>query len=437
MTFSQATGRLLPLVFGGCLVLNGTAVLALQYSCPTEKERKPRQTAMDERTYRRLSVVHELLENNEHPAAMEKLNDLATRGGFTPYEVSQIEQVYGFILIQMGGEANYQRAVSHFEKAIALDALPDSAQKGMMYSLSSLYASMGRYQDTIDLMMRWLCIENDPQGSALILIGSSYTQQKKYRGALPWVKRAIDSQADKPIESWYQLELAIYYELSQYENAAAALRKVVSYWPDKTRYWEMLTSAYQELGQDGNALATMMLAYEKGLVVKEDRLLNLVRLNLFLENPYVAGLVLDTEINRGRVQATQKHLELLLGAWTAAREFDKAISVIDRLAPQSGDGEFYFQKAQLFMEKTDWGEVVEAAEKAIRKGGLDDVCSAHLMIGVANAELDRFSFADRALDRASAAGCKKSAREQANGWKSYVADRRDAARARRRQGTAL
>ncbi len=427
--------RWLPIFLGAYLLLDSTAAMAQQYSCPTE-ERKPRQTAMDERTYRRLSVVHELLGNSELGEAMQKLQVLVAKGGFTPYEQSQIEQTFGFILAQMGGEENYKRAIPHFEKAIALDALPDAAQKGMMYSLASLYASMGRYQDTIAMMMRWLCIEKQPPGAALILIGSSYAQLPKYREALPWVEKAIASQPEKPVESWYQLELAIFYELAQYQNAANVLKIVISHWPDKARYWEMLAGAYQELRQDNNALAAMMLAYQKDLLEKEDRLLNLVRMNLFLENPYSAGSILDTEINRGRVQGTQKNLELLLGAWTAAREFDKAISVIDRLGPMSDNGEFYYQKAQLFMEKANWREVVSAADKAIEKGGLKDICSAYLMKGVANAELDRYSAADSALNRASRSNCKRNIRQQADGWKSYVADRRDAAKARAGQRKA-
>lgn len=429
MRGGPANYRLLPVFITAYLVLNSMPVLAQQYSCPTE-ERKPRQTAMDERTYRRLSVVHELLGNSELPEAMQKLQVLVAKGGFTPYEQSQIEQTFGFILAQMGGKDNYERAIPHFEKAIALDALPDSAQKGMMYSLSSLYASQGRYQATIDMMMKWLCIEKQPPGAALILIGSSYAQLEKYHESLPWVRRAIESQPEKPVEGWYQLELAIFYQLSQYQNAANILKTVILYWPDKARYWEMLAGAYQELRQDSNALAAMMLAYQKGLLEKEDRLLNLVRMNLFLENPFMAGTILDTEINRGRIQGTQRRLKLLLGAWTAAREFDKAISVIDRLGPMSDNGEFYYQKAQLFMEKANWREVVNAADDAIRKGGLKEICSAYLMKGVANAEMDRYSAADSSLDRASRSSCKRTIRQQATGWKSYVADRRDAADAR-------
>jgi hypothetical protein len=96
----------------------------------------------------------------------------------------------------------------------------------------------------------------------------------------------------------------------------------------------------------------------------------------------------------------------------------------------STTGEFYYQKAQLFMEKTSWREVVNAADMAIEKGGLKDVCSAYLMKGVANAEMDRYSAADASLNRASRSSCKRNIRQQAEGWKSFVADRRDAANAR-------
>lgn len=421
-----------PLLLGGVVMFASASVNAQELSCPTE-ERKPVATAMDERTFRRLTIVHELLGNSEYTEALSRLQALAAKGNFTPYEESQIEQAHGFILIGQGGDANYRAATPHFERAIELDALPDQAQKGMMYSLASLYMQRASepgndvyYQKTIDMMLRWLCIEKNPKGDALILIASAYAQQEKYKQALPWVQRAIASQPEKPVESWYQLELAIYYEERNFSEAAKVLKKVVAHWPSKARYWEMLSGAYQELRQDDKALATMMLAYQAGLIDKEDRLLNVARMNLFLDNPVVAGNILQTGMNNGTIQESTKNLELMLGAWTAAREFEKAIAVIDKLAPRSDTGDYYFQRAQLFMEKAGWAEVVESANNAIDKG-LDEVCEAHLMVGVASAELDRFDAADQALKMASRTSCKKSVRDQARGWQSYVQDRRQAA----------
>ena len=81
---------------------------------------------------------------------------------------------------------------------------------------------------------------------------------------------------------------------------------------------------------------------------------NLARLNLYLEIPYQAATLIEKNIQEGNIENSEKNLRLLLGAWTAAREFNKAIEVIDVLAPITGEGKLYIQKAMLLNENGDW-----------------------------------------------------------------------------------
>ena len=62
-------------------------------------------------------------------------------------------------------------------------------------------------------------------------------------------------------------------------------------------------------------LATLMLAYKNGLVTEEKKIMQVVRLNMFLEIPYAAGVILETEMERGRIERTEKNLDLMLSAW--------------------------------------------------------------------------------------------------------------------------
>ena len=381
-----------------------------------ERDEKP--VTMDERTYKRLSVIHELMGNNKQDEALDKLRSLAG-GSLGDYAQALVSQTFGFLHAQ---KEEYPKAIEYFEKALASDALPNAAQTGTLYSLAGLYASLEQYQKSIDTLMRWWRLEPEPKPEAYILMASSYAQLEKYREALPYVQTAI-AKSKKPQESWYQLELAIYFETEQFRNAANLLRTMVAKWPNNLRYWETLAGAHQELGEDEQALAAQMLAYEKGLIDDERKLLNIVRMNLFLDVPYDAGKILAREMEAGKVSASQKTLELLLSAWTSAREFDKAIAVIDKLAPMTDDGGYYLQKAQLFAEKTDWEEVAEAAQQAVDKGGMKEkqTGGAYLLLGIALAELERYSDALAALDKAK--NYDDNSRKQANGWIDYVRDR--------------
>lgn len=386
---------------------------------PGAVERKERGSLIGERTYRRISAVHEQLGNEEYAEAKKTLEAML-KGSLNDYEVAVVEQTMGYVY---AGQGQYAQAVPHFERSLNADALPNAGHFGLMYSLAQLYVALEppQHQKSLDLVLQYLSFQCDPPAPAFMLVGQNYASMNKYVEALPWVQKAIAKNGDKTPESWYLLELAIYFETKDYDSAANLLTSMVARWPDKIKYWEMLSSAYQQQEKDKEALSVLMLAYQQGMVTEEKKILNVVRMNMFLETPYMAGTVLEREIAAKRVEENQKNLELLLGAWTAAREFDRAIATIDRLAPYHSDGEIFVQKAQLLMEKGQWADTIAAARQAIDKGGLKKPGGAYLMIGIAANELSDWQQAMDALKEAKRFDDKT--RRQADDWMKFVEDR--------------
>jgi tetratricopeptide (TPR) repeat protein len=392
-----------------------------------EVEREDRPSLMGERTYRRISSVHEQIGEEKYDDARKTLESMLN-GNLNDYEMAIVEQTLGYVYT---GQGNFAKAVPHFEKAIELDSLPNTAHFGLMYSLAQLYAGMEppRFQESVDLTLEYIAFQCDPQPEAFILVASGYASMNRYQDALPYVQKAIAGAGADAKESWYQLELAIYFETKDYASAANLLTKMVAMWPDKLKYWEMLSGAYQEQGRDTDALSVLMVAYQNGLITDERKLLNVVNMNMFLDVPYVAGTILEKEMAAGRIETNEKNLEKLRAAWTSAREFDKAVGVIDQLAPMKPTGELYVQKAQLMMEKGQWEGVIDAARQAIEKGGLDKTGGTYLMIGIAANELERWDEAQEALNQARRVG-NESTRRQATDWLTFVEDRRQVAMAR-------
>jgi tetratricopeptide (TPR) repeat protein len=386
--------------------------------------REEREVTMSENVYRRLNAIHEFLGNGDLAEAKERLDDLSDMR-LSPYEEALVYQTYGFVYAQQG---DYPRAIEAFERCLEIDALPNIANQGMLYSLAGLYQNEDLFQKAIDTMATWFSYAEEPvPADAYMLVGASYAQLEQLESALPYVREA-NAREETPNESWHMLELSIDFELMDYEASVELLRKMVVLWPENARYWEMLASAYLELEDDRNALATLMVAYKQGMIDEGPKLLNLVRLNLFLDVPFVAGEILEAEMAAGRIEATTDNLELLLTAWTSAREYAKAVTVIDRLAPASEDGGYFLQKAQLLSEQADWSGVVEATTQALEKGGLDLPGHTLLLQGMAHAELGQY---DRALESFTAArDFEDSARRNADAWIEYVRDRRQVAQNR-------
>ncbi|UCC14114.1 MAG: tetratricopeptide repeat protein [Gammaproteobacteria bacterium] len=411
--------------------LLGTPVsVAQEQTCegPEGVERKERPNLIGERTFRRLSAVHEQLGENNYADALKGLKALKS-GNLNDYESAMVNQTFGYVYAAQG---KYGEAIPYFENALNTDALPNSAHFGLMYSLAQLYAGQEKHQQTVDLMLQYLKFQCDPPPQAYIALGSSYAALGQFNNALPYVQKAIVKAGDDAQEAWYQLELAIYFEQKDYPAAARALTRMVAKWPDKLKYWEMLSGAYQEQQKDLEALGTLMLAYRKGLVYEapgdqvEKKLLNIIRMNMFVDVPFMAGSMLESEMAAGRIEANEKNLTLLLSAWTQAREFDRAIATIDRLAPMKPTGELYLQKAQLLAEKSDWSGTVEAARQAIAKGGLKKPGGAYLLIGIASNELRDWQQAMDALKEARQ--FDMNTRRQATDWMKFVEDRMAVAR---------
>lgn len=392
------------LVLLGALLVAGPVIAA-------EDEDKP-QATMTERVYKRLLQAQELLGESQYADALSKLRSIE-RMDLNEYERALVLQTIGFVFAQQG---QYTEAIKNFEACLALNALPNAAQQGMLYSLASLYMSQEMYQKTISTLQRWLANETDPKPDAFIMMASSYASMNDYRSALPWAKKAVDSSPE-PKENWHQLLVAIYFELQQFGNAAEVLTRMVGYWPDKLRYWETLFGAYQQKQDDVNALATLNLAYANGLLTEEKKIVNLARMRMFMNLPFYAGDLLEKEMANGRIERSEKNLELLLTAWSTAREYDKAIAVIDQLAPLKANGELYLQQAQLFNEKNDWGGVAQSVQKALDKGGLKSTGKAYLLQGLAFSEQKRFSDAIASFKRAQQF---EETRSQAAGWIEYV-----------------
>lgn len=379
--------------------------------------REATSTTMSEGFYHRLFRVHELLDGDSPEEALEMMGRIRPNR-IGKYEAAQLYQTYGFVYSQLGRE---DEALDAFQKCLELDALPTHQQQGIVYSVASYHAGNERYEESNAALMRWFRYEQDPIAEAYIFMGANFAQREMMREALPYVVRA-NQLAELPSENWRDLQLAIHVRLGQLADAINLLKDNIGIWPDKVRNYVVLSGLYTETGQDEGALAALLIPWQRGVLVVEADILNLVRLNLFLENPARAGVILSEAMERGHVEENSEHLRLLLNSWTMARETDRAVDAIDKLARLSDDGDVYHRKALLLNETGEWEGVVESCRLAMEKGGLEEPGAVWLLQGVALAELGRFDQAIDAFENAMRSE-KDSVRRNASTWIGYVEER--------------
>ena len=165
----------------------------------------------------------------------------------------------------------------------------------------------------------------------------------------------------------------------------------------------------------------MMVAYRKWMITEEEKLLSLVRLNMFLDIPFTAGQILSEGMSAGQLERNKKSLTLLEQAWTAAQEYDIALLVLSELGELSCDPEYSFRQAKIYNELTRWEEVVASANRALERG-YEDAGEAYLLIGTAYSEMGRLRASLAAFKQAEDSGTADQ-RRNARAWIGFVNDR--------------
>ena len=365
----------------------------------------------------KLEGVADRFGDSDYDGALKNL-EMMLDWNLSVYEKAVIYQFMGFVYVNRN---DTDAAIDAFKKCVDLNRLSSSQQQSTVFNLASLYGSQEKWDLAVDSLMRFYKHEADPAAESYIMMGIAYFQKGEPLEALPYIHIA-NKKSLKPKESWLQLEVAILFLNQRFEEAINVVKSLSTYWPEKEKYWETMAGAYMEMQKDTDALAALSLGYKNDALSKKESIENLARLSLYLEIPYQAAVIIEENMNSGLIDTDEDNLRLLLGAWTAAREFDQAISVIDVLASMTNEGKLYIQKAMLLNEKGDWDGIKLATNQALKDLNLENIGDVYILRGMAHTELNEYQEAVESFTKAVELGTDTNKRN-AEAWLDYVSDR--------------
>jgi tetratricopeptide (TPR) repeat protein len=373
---------------------------ALAQSGQCDTERKVEGRALDELTWKQLNRVYEEVGEENFDVAYENLQNMLRRAGRDEYLQAVLYQALAQV---EWSRKNYDASLAHFEKAVELDTLPDQTHFALMYQISQLYFMKERYQDALDALDLWFCTVPKDQvtSHAYVLKASINIQKEDFPATLEAIDTAI-AMDDEPRESWYQTKLAAHFELKQFPQAAQTLETLVSRWPEKKTYWTQLSQIYFRLEQRDRALATMALAYRKGLLDKQADITYLSSLYSDSGVPYKAAEVLEKGIRDGIVEPTKAHWTMVAETWYSAEEMEKALAAFGEAGAVDPDGDIDLRRGFILVDLENWSDALEALDDALEKGGLGErrTGEAYLLRGMAHFNLGAFDAAGSDWGRA-------------------------------------
>ena len=372
--------------------------------------------ALRERVFQYLAKAQELMEAEDYAGAKRELDDARGVTNLNSYELGSILYFSGLVEYQRD---NLAAAVDLFEKAVALPDLPQGFRTDTIWALVQLAMAAEEYRKVLEYGNEWLRTAENPSGDPFYLLAVAHYQLKEYRKTVEMMDRAIEiaeRDGDYAREDWYGLLRAGLHELGDTKRLRNVLELLVARWPKK-EYWIHLSAVYGELNEERKQLAALEVIYEAGWMTRENELLQLAQLYMQRNGAYKGARIIEKGMEKGFVERNERNYRLLAQAWIQAQDDRRSIPPLREAAQLSNDGQLYLQLAQSYLNLYEYGDCVEAARTALRRGGLRRAGYGEVVLGTCLLELKRY---EEARDAFSAARTHDNTRRSADRWLEFI-----------------
>jgi tetratricopeptide (TPR) repeat protein len=361
--------------------LGVTSVAAAAEEAPKRETR--RIPAMSEATYKKLTEAQELIDAKDYAGARRVLDEmLQRRDRLNGNEVGQVYNMLGFVAFT---EENYGAAIRAYREVLAQgENIPEGLESQTLYTLAQLSFVNEEYQAALDYMERWIRSADNPGADPHIFMGQVYYQMQRYPDAIRQIERGIDIARERgmaPKEQWWALLNFLYFEQENWPKVLEILEILVRDFP-KREYWMRLAGILGQEGEERKSLYTYEAADAGGFLTQQGDLTNYAGMLMQAEVPWRAAKVLERGFEKGIIEKTDTTLQSLGQAWQLAQETDKAIPVFLEAARLSDEGRIYERLAQLYLDSDQFDQCIEAANGALRKGGLRQNQTMHIVKGM-------------------------------------------------------
>lgn len=364
-----------------------------------------------------LTAETELLVNDNPQAALAALNALRAQQ-LNCYEEGAALRLGAAIKIQTN---DLEGAVQDLLTAINRGYIPEAELKTTYYNISQIYLSADNKDKALEYFDKWMAQGGVPDRNQSWTLAVLYQQADRFDEALPWAEKVFGFDGPNADRSVYDFLIFLYDKTGDFAKKAELLETLLARNPEDRRLWDAISGDYFRAGEDRKAFEVQKAMYLGGILQTEDELMRVVNFYNSFDVPYAAAKILEKEMNAGRISANYQRLELLANLYQVAREFERAIPVIERAAEMAPDGKMYERLGRSYSELQDWARAEEALVNGINKGGLADAGLAWVLVGQSRYEREDRSGAREAFRNANNRGGR--------GWIDFMAAEDATARA--------
>jgi len=355
--------------------------------------------------------AQEFMASDQYSAALGELSKALALPELNAYERSIIYQMQGSSYYELN---QYGPAISSFEQSINSGGLLPNESSSLRLNIAQLLIANDQFARGAQMLEDWNRSGGQFKPQHIEMLWQAWSQANQYSRALPWAERWFNSASPKERKHFDTLNF-MYNNLNMPGKQADIVKQMINRWPNDKNLWDAWASMLANGGREQEAFEVSKMLYLGGAYSSEQDLSRVVQYYSFYEMPYQAAQILEREMNAGRIQKSSEKLVQLSNLFRQAREYKRAIPILEQAAASSNRPKLYADLGEALYNDGQCDKAESAFRKAMDRGF--DQGKAWMLI--ANCRYDSASATDRLKCSMNEAQIEASPRNQ--GWKKAIA----------------
>jgi tetratricopeptide (TPR) repeat protein len=382
---------LAPLVLGVAMVVGATSVVlpaSQAVAADKDKDKKKDENKVSRDLAKPLKAAQDALNDKKYDEAITHLKEAEANPKKTPYDEHVINQLAGVTYARMNDFADAEKAFA----AQVDDGFTDPADMPhVLKAVAQLNYQLKNYDRAIEYGNK--AIQGGFADDDInTIVGQAYYLKGDWPGTLKFEQGLADSDIKSgktPKDQTLQLILSACVKMNDADCTNKALESLVTYYPKKEYWRELLGSLAQTKGANSsekNTLQLYRLMDEVDAMQRPDQYTEMAQLAIEQGSPGEAEHVLEEGFQKG-VFANQSEKErnqrLLDSAKKTAASDQASLAKSEQEAKAAKTGEKAVGVGFAYMGYQQYDKAADMLSAGLSKGGVKSEPEARLLLGIA------------------------------------------------------
>lgn len=385
----------------------------LPASSPAAQDRQRGNQTLSPRTGQAIMEILELETQGAWAEAADAYGRLLGRDGLSPFERATV--------LRQRGRAWYEldqglRTIADWRAAIALETLPLEDENTLRINIGQILMAEGQIPDGIEMIETAIDRGVPLNPDIAMRLAQAHGQLEQLEEGIIYAQFAFDEVEDRTRSHYTMLQFYL-ERLERFEEQTVLLEDMIGRWPGDELAWARYAGILGHLDRDHDAFDVNTIMYLNGMFSESGEIVRLARYYQAFHYPYRGAVILERELNAGRVEATPDHYRLLAGMWRSAREWDRSLPVLRQVATMTGIGTDFEALGEALYQNGQYQEAETMLRQSLRRGGINRPGDTWNLIGNTLVEQDQYEDAIHAFEQ----GLDwEYSRATAQGWLSFI-----------------